>query len=137
MNYEVSTLKKHTDERGYLVEFLKTSELQGSNTHFGQIYYVTFNKEDTVRGNHYHTRTEEWFGVIFGSLQVVLQDVKTGEQKTFELHAARDEFIRLRIGKEIAHAFKCLSDHAILLDYANRQYNPDDNDRLPFMLLEE
>lgn len=135
MDFQVSYLLKHNDHRGYLVEFLKHAELKDQNKRFGQIYYVTFNDENLVRGNHYHKHTEEWFGVIFGSLQVVLEDVNTKEKKVFELHASENEFVRLRIGKEIAHAFKCLSSTAILLDYANRQYDPDNNDRLPYELL--
>ena len=137
MDFNISTLTKHTDQRGYLVEFLKNDELQGSNKNFGQIYYVTFNKDNIVRGNHYHTKTEEWFGVVHGSLLVVLEDVKTKERKSFELHSSKDEFIRLSIGKEIAHAFKCLSESAILLDYANKEYEPEYTDRHTYMLIEE
>lgn len=137
MDFEVSTLLKHNDHRGYLVEFLKAADLQDHNKQFGQIYYVTFNQKDIIRGNHYHKLTEEWFGVLFGSLQVVLQDVNTNERKIFELHSSEDEFIRLRIGKEIAHAFKCLGESAILLDYANKEYDYGDTDRFPYILLEE
>ena len=135
MDYDISYLTKHNDKRGYLVEFLKSGELLGDNRKFGQIYYVTFSEKDVVRGNHYHKLTEEWFGVIFGSLQVVLEDVNTKERQTFELHSHESEFIRLRIGKEIAHAFKCLSGAAILVDYANRQYDPASTDRFPYTLM--
>jgi dTDP-4-dehydrorhamnose 3,5-epimerase-like enzyme len=135
MDFEIAYLIKHNDHRGYLVEFLKGDELNDVNKTFGQIYYVTFNNENVVRGNHYHKQTEEWFGVIFGSLLVVLEDVNTQERKTFELHSSENEFVRLRIGKGIAHAFKCLSKSAILLDYANRQYDPTNSDRFHYTLL--
>lgn len=136
MDYEVSYLIKHSDQRGYLVEFLKYVELPDRNKNFGQIYYVTFNEENVVRGNHYHKQTEEWFGVVTGSVRVVLENVNTKERMTFELHASETQFIRLRIGCEIAHAFQCLSKSAVLLDYSNRQYDPALTDRLPYTLLE-
>ena len=136
MDYEIELLIKHKDKRGYLVEFLKNSELNGLNKNFGQTYFVTFNKKGVIRGNHYHKKTEEWFGVAFGSLLVVLEDIKTRERKSFILHYSHNEFVRLRIGKGIAHAFKSLSKSAILLDYANKQYNPVHTDRYKYALIE-
>lgn len=137
MDFEISHLLKHNDPRGYLVEFLKNEELSQDNKSFGQIYYVTFSAKDVIRGNHYHKKTEEWFGVLFGSLQVVLEDVNTKDRKIFELHSSENEFIRLRIGKGIAHAFKCLSNSAILLDYANKQYDSVNTDRFAYFLIEK
>lgn len=135
MNFEILHLTKHADQRGYLVEFLKKKELNDINKGFGQIYFVTFNKKDIIRGNHYHTETEEWFGVVFGSVLVILEDVETKERKSFTLHYSENEFVRLRIGKGIAHAFKSLSDSAILLDYANKEYDPNYTDRHPYILM--
>lgn len=137
MNFEILRLTKHNDYRGDLVEFLKKDELNGANKNFGQIYFVTFSNKDVIRGNHYHKETEEWFGVIFGSVFVVLEDVKTKERKSFTLHYSESEFVRLRIGKGIAHAFKSLSDSAILLDYSNKEYDPNCTDRYHYSLIEE
>jgi dTDP-4-dehydrorhamnose 3,5-epimerase len=136
MNFEILHLTKHDDERGYLVEFLKKNELEKRNKAFGQIYFVTFNKKNTIRGNHYHKKTEEWFGVIFGSVLVILEDVNTKERKTFTLHYSENEFVRLKIGTGIAHAFKALTKSAILLDYSNKQYDPGCTDRHKYMLIE-
>ncbi len=137
MDFEIMHLTKHNDPRGYLVEFLKNSELSAPNKNFGQIYFVTFNKKNVIRGNHYHKETEEWFGVLSGSVLVVLEDVNTKERKTFELHYDETEFVRLKIGIEIAHAFKSLSNAVILLDYANRQYDPNYTDRHFYMLMKK
>ncbi len=135
MNFKIQHLPKYNDYRGYLVEFLKESELDGQNKNFGQIYFVTFTDKDIVRGNHYHKETEEWFGVVFGSLLVTLEDIHTKERKTFTLHYSESEFVRLWIGKEIAHAFKSLTKPAILLDYANIPYHPDHTDRNYYHLM--
>jgi len=73
--------------------------------------------------------------VIFGSVQVMLEDIHTKERKTFTLHYSENEFVRLRIGKEIAHAFKSLTESAILLDYANKPYDPNYTDRHHYPLI--
>jgi dTDP-4-dehydrorhamnose 3,5-epimerase-like enzyme len=136
MNYKVTQCIKHTDQRGYLVEFLKDNELADADKAFGQIYFVTFEKPHQVRGNHYHTRISEWFGVAYGSLQVVLEDVKTKERVEFELTSDDKTFTRLTIGPYIAHAFRNLTPTAVLLDYSNTPYDEKDHDRNRYMLLE-
>ena len=135
MNFEILHLAKYDDYRGFLVEFLKSSELKGENKNFGQIYFVTFADKNIVRGNHYHYTTEEWFGVVFGSLLVTLEDIHTKERESFSLHYSESKFVRLKIGKEIAHAFKSLTKPAILLDYANIEYDPDYTDRHHYHLM--
>lgn len=137
MNYKLVYSKKHTDERGYLVEFLKRNELSGKNKIFGQIYFVTFNHPNVIRGNHYHKKTEEWFGIVNGSVKVALVDVKTNKRKFFTLHASKNKFIRLKIGAYIAHAFKSLTPSAILLDYANKQYDQKNTDRHQYTVIEK
>jgi dTDP-4-dehydrorhamnose 3,5-epimerase-like enzyme len=59
MDYKIIFCEKHQDERGYLVEFLKSIELDDDKKIFGQIYFVTFEKPNMVRGNHYHKKTYE------------------------------------------------------------------------------
>lgn len=135
MDYKITQCLKHTDPRGYLVEFLKNGELPADKQAFGQIYFVTFEKPNQVRGNHYHTRFSEWFGVAHGTLQVILEDVKTKERVEFTLSSSDKTFTRLTIGPGIAHVFKNLSPTAVLLDYTNMQYNEKDPDRNPYILL--
>ncbi len=135
MDYKVTQCLKHTDPRGYLVEFLKHSELPAGMEPFGQIYFVTFEKPNQLRGNHYHTRFSEWFGVAHGTLQVILEDVKTKERIEFILSSDDKTFTRLTIGPGIAHVFKNLTPTAVLLDYTNQQYNEKDNDRNAYILL--
>ena len=135
IDYDVVTLPKHHDPRGYLVEFLKHPELPPKYRPFGQIYFVTFAKKGTVRGNHYHTKTEEWFGVAQGSLRVVLENVRTLKRKTLTLKASERHFVRLHIGLYTAHAFQSLTPTAVLLDYANKEYDRYNTDRHPYGLI--
>ncbi len=136
MDYELVECSKHTDERGYLVEFLRHEELDKKQTAFGQVYFVTFERPSQVRGNHYHTRGREWFGVAHGSLEAVLEDVRTRERVRFVLRSDDKSFTRLSVGPYIAHAFRNLTPTAILIDYATEQFDHEDHDRNPYILIE-
>ena len=126
MDYKVNVFKKITDKRGDLVVFLGKSHLPDSAKHFGQIYFVTFNKKGIVRGNHYHKKWREWFGLIEGKIKVKLRDVKTNEQKEMTLSADTDEYVRLEVGPYVTHAFRCISNKAQLLNYATDEWEASD-----------
>jgi len=135
MDFKLDCIVKHKDQRGYLVEFLRNKELKKPDKKFGQIYLATFNNKGDIRGNHYHKDTEECFGVTSGSLLVVIEDINTKERKKFVLRYSENEFIRLRIGVNVAHAFKSLSKSAMIIDYANKPYNPSCSDRYKYILI--
>jgi dTDP-4-dehydrorhamnose 3,5-epimerase-like enzyme len=135
VEWEITYCEKHSDGRGYLVEFLKGSEIDSRFEKFGQIYFVTFEKRGVVRGNHYHTRFYEWFGIGQGVLDVVLEDVRTKRRVNFTLSGEDKRFARLHIGPYIAHAFKSLSETAVLFDYCNEQYDRCDPDRNSYILI--
>lgn len=135
MDYSIKKCLKHTDSRGYLVEFLQCAELAPNIKTFGQIYFVTFEKPRQVRGNHYHTKFYEWFGVASGILEVVLEDVRTKERVEMVLDSNDKSFVRLTIGPYIAHAFRNLSPTAVLLDYCNEMYSTGSPDRNTHILI--
>lgn len=135
MNYTIVECTKHKDPRGYLVEFLRGAELVGPEREFGQIYFVTFDRPNQVRGNHYHTQGIEWFGVAHGHLEVVLEDVSTKERVQLFLSSDDASFLRLTVGPYVAHAFRNLSPTAILLDYTTEQFNRAQPDRHVYELI--
>jgi dTDP-4-dehydrorhamnose 3,5-epimerase-like enzyme len=127
MDYQIEYFEKFNDQRGQLVVFLRKSNLKKKEKEFGQIYFVTFEKKGVVRGNHYHKKWREWFGVVYGRLQVVLKDVKTGKMKKFIIDGNSHKYIRLEIGPNIIHAFKSLTNKAALLNYADSEWRASDN----------
>lgn len=133
MDYKLETIKKHVDNRGQLVVFLKNSGLKKSNKEFGQIYFVTFDKEGIVRGNHYHKKWREWFGIVSGKLKVVLKDVKTNEIVELIIDSDSKVYSRLEIGPGIIHSFKSISSYAALLNYADSEWSDDDTFPLELM----
>lgn len=136
MKYDLEQCVKHTDSRGYLVEFLRRDEIKEDLLRFGQIYFVTFEQPQQVRGNHFHTRGFEWFGVAQGTLEVILEDVRTKERVEFELRSDDKMFHRLTIGPYIAHAFRNITPTAVLIDYTSEQFDRNDPDRNPYILFE-
>ena len=126
MDYKLDYIERHDDIRGKLVVFLKNSALKKKFKEFGQIYFVTFNKPRVIRGNHYHKKWREWFGVVTGKVEVILKDVKTGEKKKFILDGKADQYSRLEIGPYVAHAFRNISKKASLLNYTDTEWSADD-----------
>ena len=135
MNFKLIKKAKHFDKRGYLLDFLTKKELKQKT--FGHLYLTTFNQAGMIRGNHYHVKKEEHFGVIIGKVQIEIEDIKTKEHQSFILSADDPEFICLQIGPNIAHAVKSLSSRVILLAYASFAYNPESSDNFQYILLKK
>jgi len=127
MDYKIIHLNKFSDQRGELIVFMKESDLDNNFKKLGQVYFVTFKKKGIVRGNHYHKKWREWFGIVSGKVEVFLKDVKTGEEKKLILDANSGKYKRLEIGPYIAHAFKSLSSNAALLNYADKEWSKKDS----------
>jgi dTDP-4-dehydrorhamnose 3,5-epimerase-like enzyme len=132
-NCRITKYDKFSDVRGDLIVFLKSGELPSKKKKFGQIYFVTFKKKGIVRGNHYHKKWSEWFGIVAGKLQVVVENVKTKERKTMIIDEKEHKYVRLDIGPDIAHAFKSLSPYAALVNYADSEWSTSDT--FPYKLI--
>jgi dTDP-4-dehydrorhamnose 3,5-epimerase-like enzyme len=126
MDYKIEHFEKFNDNRGQLVVFLRNRSLEKRFKEFGQIYFVTFDKKGVVRGNHYHKKWREWFGVVTGKLEVKLKDVKTGKIKELVLDGNSSKYVRLEVGPNIAHTFRNMSTKASLINYTNREWSPED-----------
>lgn len=134
--YKIEKCHKFVDHRGQLVEFFRHCDLKDFPSEFGQIYVVTFESPGKVRGNHYHTDGHEAFGVVHGTLEVILEDVRSKERVELILGADDETFHRLTIGPYVAHAFRSISPTAVLVDYCSEQYNPEKPDRNPYILFD-
>lgn len=133
MDYKIDHFEKFNDERGQLVVFLKNRNLEKNLQKFGQIYFVTFDKKGVVRGNHFHKKWREWFGVVTGKLEVVLKDIKSEQRKTLIFDGNSNTYVRLEIGPNIAHAFRNISPKAALINYTDKEWSSEDT--FPYKLL--
>ena len=135
INYKITKASKRRDKRGFLVDFLKQEELSRGDKRLGQIYFVTFDTALSIRGNHYHTNKKEWFVAVKGKLKVVLEDIKTKERVEFILDGDTDEYERIFIGANVAHAFRNITKTAMMINYCNKPYHRENPDTYTCKLL--
>lgn len=133
MEYKIDQFDKFSDKRGDLIVFLQQNVLPLHKKKFGQIYFVTFSKKGVVRGNHYHKKWTEWFGIVEGKLEVILEDVNTKERKNFIFDSKENKYTRLTIGPNVIHAFRSLSNYAALLNYADSEWSESDTFHVELM----
>ena len=127
MDYKLHQFEKFSDKRGDLIVFLKENDLEPNLRKFGQIYFVTFNQKNIIRGNHYHKKWREWFGIIAGKLELKMMDVNTKEEITMILDSKVDKYTRIEIGPNIVHAYRSLTKYAALLNYASSEWDQSDD----------
>ncbi|MBE9531999.1 MAG: dTDP-4-dehydrorhamnose 3,5-epimerase family protein [Proteobacteria bacterium] len=134
MDYSLTERKKFSDDRGFLIEFLKKSELGEEKSAFGQIYLAIISP-GTIRGNHYHTTKDEYFAVVNGKVFVILEDVATGERVEFTLDSAQEKVSRLRVGANVAHAITNVGDSDVVLcAYTDKEYDPANLDQEDYQI---
>ncbi len=134
MDYSLTELNKFEDDRGFLIEFLKKSELGEEKKTFGQIYLAII-APGTLRGNHYHKTKDEYFAIMSGSVSVVLEDISTGERAEFAMESAKEKITRLRVGPNVAHAIKNdSSENVVLCAYTDEEYDPGKLDQEDYQI---
>lgn len=134
MDVQITYLPKYEDARGFLVEFLSGVEVTAAHEGFGQIYLTTI-MPGQVRGNHYHRTLHEYFTVMAGRIQLLLEDVEKKERMELMLDAADRPLKRVRFGPHTAHALRNDSDTvAVVVSYATEVYNRDHVDQVPYTI---
>lgn len=127
---EVRSLRPHRDARGGLVKVLMRHHLPASAREFGEIY-VSWAEPGAVKANHYHEETTEWFFLLAGEADLFLEHLETGERQV--IHLSPDEPVVVTVPPGVAHAFVNRgTSSAHLLAYADRPYNPDNPDTIPY-----
>ncbi len=122
---EIKNLNKKIDERGWLIEFLKASEI-GEGKLSGQIY-LFHAKKGYFRGNHFHKRKVEWFCPVSGKGFLTLQDINSLEK--VEIFMDSDNPMVVKIPPNVAHSvFSDFEDGLTIVAYINEEFNPDDPD---------
>jgi len=125
MNIKIKEIEKKSDERGWLFEFLHMDEVDRKT---GQFYTYSI-KPGFVRGNHYHARKNECFGIVKGKVTIILQDLKTKEKKDVILEDGKDKTKILFVPKNIIHAIKNTGkEEAIMIAYIDEIFNSEDAD---------
>lgn len=136
---DVKTLKVIPDERGRLMEILRSDD--ELFIRFGQIY-ITTGYPGVVKAWHYHKKQWDNFCVVKGMMKVVLYDDRDDSKtrgEVMEFFMGEHNPMVLRIPPLVYHGFKCISEtEALLVNIPTETYNygspdeyrihPHDND---------
>ncbi len=123
---QVRPLKQIHDERGYLMEMLRTDWPEYER--FAQSY-ITIAYPGIVKGWHYHKKQTDHFVVVNGTAKVVCYDPRDGSPtrgKVTELFAGERNPLLIKIPPLVIHGFKAIGGEPVyvvnfpteLYDYA-------------------
>lgn len=132
---EIKQLTKHADERGYLMELLRSDDPIFSK--FGQCY-VSMNYPGVVRAWHYHQKQDDYFVVVKGMIRVGLYDMREGSPTRGEVndfYLGENNSIVLKIPLGVAHGYKTVgAEPSLLVNFPTEMYNSEQPDeyRLPW-----
>ncbi len=132
---EVKRLTRHADERGYLMEILRSDE--EIFTKFGQCY-VSMNYPNVIRAWHWHQKQDDHFVVVKGMIRVGLYDMREGSPTrgdVNEFYLGENNTIVLKIPVGVAHGYKTVGvEPSLLVNFPSEAYNREqpDEQRLPW-----
>ena len=139
---EIKQLTRHADERGYLMELVRSDDPIFSK--FGQCY-VSMNYPGVVRAWHWHKKQDDFFVVVKGMIKVGLFDMREGSPtrgEAGEYYLGDNNNIVLKIPPGVAHGYKTVgTEPSLLVNFPSEIYNreepdeyrlPWDTDQIPF-----
>ncbi|MGJ7913608.1 polysaccharide biosynthesis C-terminal domain-containing protein [Neobacillus sp. LXY-1] len=131
--YELISVKPFEDKRGSLKKILMESQLK-ENEKMEEVYLL-YSEKGSVRGNHYHKKTLEYFVIVSGKAKVALKNLETGTLK--ELYISAEDNVVLKVTPQVVHAFKNEeAQQLIMLAISSKEYNELDTDTFPMDILQ-
>ncbi|WP_180271243.1 WxcM-like domain-containing protein [Fredinandcohnia onubensis] len=131
--YELISIKPFEDKRGSLKKIIMKSQLE-ENEQIEEVYML-YSENNSVRGNHYHKKTLEYFVVVSGRAKVALKNLDTG--MVDELYISAEDHVVLKVPPQVVHAFKNEEDYPlIMLAVSSKEYNKLDTDTFPLVILQ-
>lgn len=117
-------LKAHIDDRGYLIEVLRSSDEHF--TKFGQVYLVGNFSRGTIRAFHKHNVLWDWFFISHGAAKFILVDdrekSKTYKQKDTYVVSSRNPSL-IVVPPGVYHGWMSLENDTQLISIASEVYN--------------
>jgi dTDP-4-dehydrorhamnose 3,5-epimerase len=132
---EVKQLKRNADERGFLMELLRSED--PIFTKFGQCY-VSMNYPGVVRAWHWHKKQDDFFVVVKGMIRVGLYDIREGSptrREVADFFLGENNTILLKIPVGVVHGYKTIgAEPSLLINFPSEVYNREEPDeqRLPW-----
>ena len=115
-------LRRFEDERGWLVEIARASQLPKRLRQTN----VSFSRRGVIRGLHYHERgQDDLFVCLRGTARVVVLDRESGE--TFSADIGDEQPAAVYVPGRHGHGFEALTD-VLMLYHVTEEYDPTDPD---------
>jgi len=115
-------LRRWEDERGWLSELARTSAFPKPIRQTN----VSFSRQGTIRGLHYHERgQDDLFVCLQGRARVVALNRDTGE--SFSEDIGDGNYAAVYVPGNLAHGFEALTD-VLMLYHVTEEYDPSDPD---------
>ena len=131
--FELISIQPYEDRRGSLKKIIMKSQLR--EVPEIEEVYLLYSEKGSVRGNHYHKQTLEYFTVVSGQAKIALLDLASGAYE--ELVVSSDHHVVIKVPPNVAHAFKNEEDlPVILLAVSSKQYDRQDPDTYPMEIME-
>ena len=131
----IHPLKKNCDERGFLMEILRTDyDIYES---FAMVY-VSKNHPGVIRAWHYHKLQDDFFCCISGMIKVGAYDAREGsptQGQTQEFYIGEDNPFLLLIPAGVYHGYKTIGTQpSLLLNFPTKLYDYKEPDeyRVPW-----
>jgi len=128
---EIKRLTKYADERGFLMELLRSDDPIFSK--FGQCY-VAMNYPGIVRAWHWHRKQDDYFVVIKGMIKVALYDAREGSPtggEVNEFYLGENNDIVLKIPPGVMHGYKTIGlEPSYLVNFPTELYDQGEPDEL-------
>lgn len=129
--FELIQIHPFEDKRGSLKKIAMKSKL-GINIE--EVYILCTNR-GSIRGNHYHKSTVEYFTVVSGTARIALKDISTGYYE--ELTISSEDNIVLKVPANTAHAFKNEQDEPlIIIAVSPMEYDENNTDTFLMNILD-
>ena len=132
----VVPLTARTDDRGYLIEVIRSAG--GSEPHavlhrFGQVYLVGNMAKGTVRAFHKHRELWDWFFISHGAAKFVLKDDREssptyGQMMSIVTGDRNPTLITVPPG--VYHGWMSLEDDTQMVSVASHTYNSQQPDEV-------
>ncbi|MEN6520006.1 MAG: dTDP-4-dehydrorhamnose 3,5-epimerase family protein [Armatimonadota bacterium] len=132
---EIKQLKRHADERGYLMEMLRADD--DIFEVFGQTY-VSMNYPEVIRAWHYHKEQTDLWVCVKGMIKVGLYDAREDSPTHGQAQAVYmgdNNNILLKIPVGVYHGYKTIGvEPSLLINFPSKTYNREHPDeyRAPF-----
>ncbi len=121
---EVKKLKIRPDDRGRLMEILRSDEPIFQK--FGQVYMTTA-FPGVTKAWHYHKLQDDYFTCVFGDMRLAIYDARVDSHTSKEINdfvVSPDNPVLVKIPKLTYHGFKSVSGKvAIVINVPTMTYN--------------